>query len=188
MCGITFIFDLRSARDVSRPVLQRMNDSQLHRRPDEGSLHIEPGVGFGHRRLSIIDIASRQQPLFDEDGSVTIVFNAESFNDQALIPGPNNGKVIDIIKELQSYGVDAHVNNPTAYPDEGLHEYGVMLERFDDLPHADLVVPAVAHREYKGQSVEALGRKMVKGGAFIDVNAAFDQAAITVADFRFWRP
>ena len=86
MCGITGIFDLRAARDVSRPVLQRMNDSQLHRGPDEGSLHIEPGVGFGHRRLSIIDIATGQQPLFNEDGSVVIVFNGEIYNYQELIP------------------------------------------------------------------------------------------------------
>ena len=86
MCGITGIFDLRAARDVSRPVLQRMNDSHLHRGPDEGSLHIEPGVGFGHRRLSIIDIATGQQPLFNEDGSVVIVFNGEIYNYQELIP------------------------------------------------------------------------------------------------------
>ena len=86
MCGITGIFDLSAAREVSRPVLQRMNDSQVHRGPDEGSLHIEAGVGFGHRRLSIIDIATGQQPLFNEDGSVVIVFNGEIYNYQELIP------------------------------------------------------------------------------------------------------
>ena len=86
MCGITGIFDLRAAREVSRPVLQRMNDSQHHRGPDEGSLHIEPGVGFGHRRLSIIDIATGQQPLFSADGSVVIVFNGEIYNYQELVP------------------------------------------------------------------------------------------------------
>ena len=86
MCGITGIFDTRAAREVSRAVLQRMNDSQLHRGPDEGSLHIEPGVGLGHRRLSIIDIATGQQPLFNEDGSVVIVFNGEIYNFQELIP------------------------------------------------------------------------------------------------------
>ena len=50
MCGITGIFDTRGGSEINRSVLQRMNDSQLHRGPDEGSLHIEPGVGLGHRR------------------------------------------------------------------------------------------------------------------------------------------
>jgi asparagine synthase (glutamine-hydrolysing) len=86
MCGITGIFDTRGSRDISRAVLQRMNDSQLHRGPDEGSLYIEPGVGLGHRRLSIIDIATGQQPLFNEDGSVVVVFNGEIYNYQQLIP------------------------------------------------------------------------------------------------------
>lgn len=86
MCGITGIIDIHGNSDINRFVLQRMNDSQLHRGPDEGKLHIEPGVGLGHRRLSIIDIATGQQPLFNEDGSVVVVFNGEIYNYQQLIP------------------------------------------------------------------------------------------------------
>ncbi len=86
MCGITGFFDTRGQRQANREVLARMNDSQHHRGPDEGSLHVEPGVGFGHRRLSIIDIATGQQPLFNEDGSVVIVFNGEIYNFQSLVP------------------------------------------------------------------------------------------------------
>jgi len=86
MCGITGIFDTRGRRAVEHAVLKRMNDSQLHRGPDEGSLHIEPGLGFGHRRLSIIDIATGQQPLVNEDGSVVVIFNGEIYNYQDLIP------------------------------------------------------------------------------------------------------
>ena len=86
MCGITGIFDTRGRQPISRAVLQRMNDAQQHRGPDEGSLHIEPGVGFGHRRLSIIDVATGQQPLFNEDESVVVVFNGEIYNYQDLIP------------------------------------------------------------------------------------------------------
>ena len=101
MCGITGIFDTRASSDISRAVLQRMNDSQLHRGPDEGSLHIEPGVGLGHRRLSIIDIATGQQPLFNEDGSVVVVFNGEIYNYQHLIP------------ELQALGHVFHTKSDT---------------------------------------------------------------------------
>jgi len=86
MCGITGIFDTRLARPIAQPVLQRMNESQTHRGPDEGSLHLEPGVGLGHRRLSIIDVATGQQPLFSADGSVVIVFNGEIYNFQELVP------------------------------------------------------------------------------------------------------
>ncbi len=86
MCGITGIFDTRAARPVANAVLRRMNESQHHRGPDEGSLHLEPGVGLGHRRLAIIDVATGQQPLFNEDGSVVVVFNGEIYNYQELIP------------------------------------------------------------------------------------------------------
>jgi len=86
MCGITGIFDTRGRREVERAVLARMNDAQRHRGPDEGRLHVEPGLGFGHRRLSIIDIATGQQPLANEDGSVVVVFNGEIYNYRELMP------------------------------------------------------------------------------------------------------
>jgi asparagine synthase (glutamine-hydrolysing) len=85
MCGITGIFDTRGQRAIEHAVLQRMNDSQSHRGPDEASAHLEPGLGFGHRRLSVIDVATGQQPLFNEDGSVAIVYNGEIYNYQALM-------------------------------------------------------------------------------------------------------
>ncbi|TVR62844.1 MAG: amidotransferase 1, exosortase A system-associated [Candidatus Competibacteraceae bacterium] len=86
MCGITGIFDTRGRRDIDRDLLHRMNESQHHRGPDEGGLHVEPGVGLGHRRLSIIDLSTGQQPLFNEDGSVVVVFNGEIYNFQELVP------------------------------------------------------------------------------------------------------
>ena len=86
MCGITGLFDTRGKRDFDRAVLHRMNESQHHRGPDEGALFLEPGVGLGHRRLSIIDVATGQQPLFNEDGSVGVIFNGEIYNYQELMP------------------------------------------------------------------------------------------------------
>ena len=123
MCGITGIFDARGNAgrpgDISRAVLQRMNDSQLHRGPDEGSLHIEPGVGLGHRRLSIIDIATGQQPLFNEDGSVVVVFNGEIYNYQQLIP------------ELQALGHVFHTKSDTEVIVHAWESWGVdCVKRF----------------------------------------------------------
>jgi len=85
MCGIAGMFDLRGRRDFSRDLMARINDIQFHRGPDEGALHLEPGVALGHRRLSIIDVATGQQPLFNEDGSVAVVFNGEIYNFQELV-------------------------------------------------------------------------------------------------------
>ena len=62
MCGITGIIDLRARRTIDRAILHRMNESQHHRGPDEGDLHLAPGIGLGHRRLSIIDVATLMKP------------------------------------------------------------------------------------------------------------------------------
>src|SRR5437773_556968 len=85
MCGITGVFDTRGQRHVNRELLSRMNESQRHRGPDERGLYVEPGVGLGHRRLSIIDLSTGQQPLANEDGSVITIFNGEIYNYQSLI-------------------------------------------------------------------------------------------------------
>lgn len=84
MCGVVGIFDLHGSAAIDRELLSRMNESQFHRGPDEGGLHTEPGVGFGHRRLSIIDLSSGQQPLFNEDRSVVVVYNGEIYNYREL--------------------------------------------------------------------------------------------------------
>jgi asparagine synthase (glutamine-hydrolysing) len=86
MCGIVGIFDVRAKREASRELVSRMNETQHHRGPDECGLHVEPGVGLGHRRLSIIDLSTGQQPLWNEDRSVVVIFNGEIYNYQSLIP------------------------------------------------------------------------------------------------------
>ena len=84
MCGIVGIFDPGGQSEIDRALLSRMNETQFHRGPDEGGLHTEPGVGLGHRRLSIIDLSSGQQPLFNEDHSVVVTYNGEIYNFRAL--------------------------------------------------------------------------------------------------------
>jgi asparagine synthase (glutamine-hydrolysing) len=101
MCGITGIFDSRGKREIDRAALTRMNESQRHRGPVEGGLHLEAGLGLGHRRLSIIDLSTGQQPLYNEDRSVCVVFNGEIYNYQQLIP------------ELKSLGHVFHTRSDT---------------------------------------------------------------------------
>ncbi len=88
MCGIAGIFSpsINGNTAISNQVLKAMTDSIVHRGPDEGSVHIEPHIGFGHRRLSVIDVATGQQPLFNEDGSVVVVFNGEIYNYAETVP------------------------------------------------------------------------------------------------------
>ncbi|MYM35017.1 amidotransferase 1, exosortase A system-associated [Duganella sp. FT94W] len=85
MCAIAGIFDLYHQPDIDPGLLQRMTDLQRHRGPDQGGTHREPGVGLGHRRLAIIDLAGGQQPLFNEDHSVAVVYNGEIYNFPALM-------------------------------------------------------------------------------------------------------
>lgn len=84
MCGIAGIFDLRGMREPGRDLLHAMNQTQFHRGPDEEGIHIEAGVGLAHRRLSIIDLASGQQPMFSEDGNLCVSYNGEIYNFREL--------------------------------------------------------------------------------------------------------
>lgn len=80
MCGIVGVFNSLKRSHVDNARLERMNDAQYHRGPDEGGIHVEPGLGLGHRRLSIIDLSSGQQPMSNEDGTVYVVYNGEIYN------------------------------------------------------------------------------------------------------------
>ncbi|MBT9488965.1 MAG: nucleotide sugar dehydrogenase [Rubrivivax sp.] len=98
-----------------------------------------------------------------------------------------NSKVIDIVRELQFFGVEVHVTDPHADAHEALAEYGVQLQTWDDLPRADAVVAAVAHQDYAALSPEDLGRKLIKGGVVIDVKSMYSPVPLRLAGFRVWR-
>ena len=84
MCGIAGIVDLLGQREIAASLLRGMTDALTHRGPDESGYHLEPGVGFGHRRLSIIDLASGQQPMASDSRRCWLTFNGEIYNFQAL--------------------------------------------------------------------------------------------------------
>lgn len=85
MCGITGWFHPGSPPPPS-DWIERMAETLRHRGPDDDGLHLEPGVGFGFRRLSIVDLAGGHQPLSNEDDSVWLVFNGELYNHTELRP------------------------------------------------------------------------------------------------------
>ncbi|WP_374089427.1 nucleotide sugar dehydrogenase [Methylomicrobium lacus] len=98
-----------------------------------------------------------------------------------------NSKVTDIIKELKSYGVEVFVHDPHADPDEAMHEYGVHLLPWEDLPRADAIVSAVSHKQFTSFTVEDFQKKLIKGGCFIDVKSFFNPIEFEQAGIKVWR-
>ena len=80
MCGIAGMIDLVGQRPVPEGSIQRMSRALLHRGPDEEGFLIRPGLALASRRLSIVGLADGQQPIFNEDRNVSVVFNGELFD------------------------------------------------------------------------------------------------------------
>ena len=102
-------------------------------------------------------------------------------------PDLRNSRVIDVIRELESYGVVVHVHDPIADHDEAVHEYGVHLCAWDDLPRSHALVAAVAHREFKARDTAEYLTKLMDSAPFIDVKCAFDADAIRAGGATVWR-
>ena len=85
MCGISGLFDPQGRRSFAPALARRINNIQAHRGPDEDAVYLEPDLALGHRRLSVIDLATGQQPLFNAEGTVGIVFNGEIYNYRELM-------------------------------------------------------------------------------------------------------
>jgi asparagine synthase (glutamine-hydrolysing) len=84
MCGIAGIFHLTTPKPVDPARVERMCDAIAHRGPDGHGVWVAPGVGLGHRRLSIIDVAGSPQPMASSDGRAMLVFNGEIYNYREL--------------------------------------------------------------------------------------------------------
>ena len=84
MCGITGIFNLENERTVDKSLVVKMADQIDHRGPDDAAAYIDGHVGFGFRRLSIIDLEHGMQPFFNHDRSIVLVCNGEIYNYQEL--------------------------------------------------------------------------------------------------------
>ena len=102
-------------------------------------------------------------------------------------PDLRNSRVIDVIHELKSYGVDVVVHDPVAAPEEAKHEYGVDLVPWDKLPVAEALVVTVAHNDYARMGLDTLLAKLGKPGCFVDVKSKFDATKIRQAGFSLWR-
>ncbi|KAA0890518.1 nucleotide sugar dehydrogenase [Oryzomonas rubra] len=102
-------------------------------------------------------------------------------------PDLRNSKVIDIIRELQDYGVSIQVCDPLADAGEATHEYALQLTAPEDLKPAVAVVAAVAHKQYRQWSAGDLCRLMGENPVLIDVKGMYDHRTMTAAGIRVWR-
>jgi len=102
-------------------------------------------------------------------------------------PDIRNSKVADILHELREFGVEAHVHDPMASSEDALHEYGVKLRSWDDLPAADALILAVSHQHYLDMPLAELQRKIVRGGCVVDVKSVLDAHALRREGLRVWR-
>jgi UDP-N-acetyl-D-galactosamine dehydrogenase len=102
-------------------------------------------------------------------------------------PDLRNSKVIDVIRELQTYGLNVHVHDPVATASEARHEYGVDLVSWDELPCAGAIVAAVAHEQLVGRPMDQLLAKLLPGGVYTDVKCTANVAAMQAQGVNVWR-
>ncbi len=102
-------------------------------------------------------------------------------------PDLRNSKVIDVIQELRTYGVEVHVHDPIATAGEARHEYGVELVDWDSLPRAAAIVAAVAHQDYRKRPVDDFLGRLEPRGVVMDVKSALDTEALRAHGVHTWR-
>jgi asparagine synthase (glutamine-hydrolysing) len=112
MCGIAGRFHYDPLRPIDRDALVAMTDALAHRGPDAAGYFVDAGIGLGHRRLSIIDLATGDQPLGNEDGTIQVVFNGEIYN------------FADVRAELQAHGHRFRTGSDTEVIVHGYEQWG----------------------------------------------------------------
>lgn len=103
------------------------------------------------------------------------------------VPDLRNSKVMDLIRELQAYGVEVAVHDPVADAAEAKQTYGVELVAWNDLPLADAIVVAVAHQAYLSTPTDTFVNMAKPNGCFVDVKSRFDAGQLRAAGLRVWR-
>jgi len=113
MCGISGYISLSGQQNIEQADMFAMNRAIAHRGPDAEGYHFDQGLGFGHRRLSIIDVSSGQQPMHSDDQDITIVFNGEIYN------------YLDINKDLTSLGHTFNTKSDTETIIRAYQQWGI---------------------------------------------------------------
>jgi len=122
MCGITGIFNFNFEQNIDHNRLKRMTDSIRHRGPDGEGFYVDNNIGLGHRRLSIIDLQSGDQPMWNKQKSIVLVLNGEIYN------------YIELRNELVKLGHNFITNSDTEVVIKSYEEWGVKCqEKFNGM-------------------------------------------------------
>ena len=114
MCGITGVYHFDRGREVDRSLLKKMTDIIKHRGPDGEGYYVKDNIGLGHRRLSIIDLKTGDQPMYSDDKSIVLILNGEIYNYLELkVELQKSGHTFKttsdtevVIKAYEQWGVD----------------------------------------------------------------------------------
>ena len=142
---------------------------------------INDGMGKFVAEQTIKQLVRRGHPVKD----FPIIVLGLTFKEDC--PDLRNSRVIDVIRELESYGAKVIVHDPVADAKEAFHEYGVDLRAWDDLPKAGAIVAAVNHREFKDRPVGDFLSKLEKDGVITDVKSMFETSAFAGSGVELWR-
>jgi UDP-N-acetyl-D-galactosamine dehydrogenase len=142
---------------------------------------INDGMGKFVAEQTIKQLVRRGHPVKD----CPIIVLGLTFKEDC--PDLRNSRVIDVIRELESYGAKVVVHDPVADTKEAFHEYGVDLRTWDDLPKAGAIVAAVNHREFKDRPVGDFLSKLERDGVITDVKSMFETSALAGSGVELWR-
>ena len=142
---------------------------------------INDAMGPYIARRAIKEMVSAGFPVSDQP----VIVLGLAFKEN--VPDLRNSRVIDLIRELQSYGARVFVHDPIANPAEAMQEYGLELTEWSDLPRAGAMVLAVAHDQYLQMPLSDLFSKVMPGGVIADVKSKLDPVQVRQADIRLWR-
>ena len=112
--------------------------------------------------------------------------NVYGFTFKEDCPDLRNTQVIEIIRELRSYGVTVSITDPLADFTEAHNEYGEKLCHIDDMPECDALMLAVSHKEYIDLGLESLLSCVRKPGVFIDIKSVYDAPRLNEFGLGYW--
>jgi UDP-N-acetyl-D-glucosamine/UDP-N-acetyl-D-galactosamine dehydrogenase len=142
---------------------------------------INDAMGPYSARRTIKEMVSQGFPVKDQP----VVVLGMTFKED--VPDIRNSKVIDVIRELRSFGCNVIVHDPIADAEETMHEYGVSLTKWEDIPKSAAMIVAVGHKEYKEMAFSQIAAKLLPGAILTDIKSMLPAQEVRDAGFKLWR-
>lgn len=196
MCGIAGIVHFERSRPIDPDKLRRMTETLQHRGPDGFGFMVKDNVGLGHRRLSIIDLSTGDQPQYSDDGSLAIVFNGEIYNyvelrRELMLSGHlfrTNSDTEVILKAYQHWGVDCqnHFNGMWAFALWDEREKRLFISR-DRLGEKPLYYAVADNSLIFGSEIKALLAYGISPGINQEFTEIYLSLGYVPAPFSFYK-